>query len=129
LAVDRPDKERKPMQALVKERPRYEDVAADLEDTGMDLAEIAGTKSKSEAQASDEEALSFAEDIAPLFREKDVEEMKEISGFDLSDYDDVSSRASHIYERLKDESMPCDGPWPEEQIEKYKRWIDQGKQP
>lgn len=129
LAVDRPDGERKPMQALVKARPGYEEIAADLEDTGTDLAELAGTESKSEAQASDEETLSFADDIAPMFREKDVEEMKEISGFDLSDYDDVSSRASHIYERLKDESMPCDGPWPEEQIEKYKRWIDQGKQP
>ena len=129
LAVDRPDKERKPMQALVKACPGYDEVAADLEDPDTDLAEIAGAKSKTKDQPSDQETLSFAEDIAPLFREKDVQEMKDISGFDLSDYEDVKTRANHIYERLKDGSMPCDGPWPEEQIETYQRWIDQGKQP
>jgi hypothetical protein len=37
LAVGRPDEERKPMQALVKARPTYEDVAARLVDEGVDL--------------------------------------------------------------------------------------------
>jgi 3-phenylpropionate/trans-cinnamate dioxygenase ferredoxin reductase subunit len=37
LAVGRPDEERKPMQALVKARPAYEDVAARLRDEGEDL--------------------------------------------------------------------------------------------
>jgi 3-phenylpropionate/trans-cinnamate dioxygenase ferredoxin reductase subunit len=37
LAVGRPDEERKPMQALVKARPAYEDVATRLVDEGVDL--------------------------------------------------------------------------------------------
>ena len=37
LAVGRPDEERKPMHALVKARPAYEDVAARLRDEGVDL--------------------------------------------------------------------------------------------
>jgi len=54
--------------------------------------------------------------------------MREISDFDLSMYEDVRARADQIYERLTDESMPCDGPWPEDQIEVFKRWIEGGKQ-
>ena len=37
LAADRPDEERKPMQALVKARPAYEDVLAKLRDEGVSL--------------------------------------------------------------------------------------------
>jgi NADPH-dependent 2,4-dienoyl-CoA reductase/sulfur reductase-like enzyme len=40
LAVGRPDEERKPMQALVKARPAYEDVAAKLHDEGVDLSTL-----------------------------------------------------------------------------------------
>ncbi len=40
LAAGRPDEERKPMQALVKARPPYEDVAAKLSDEGVDLATL-----------------------------------------------------------------------------------------
>jgi 3-phenylpropionate/trans-cinnamate dioxygenase ferredoxin reductase subunit len=40
LAVGRPDEERKPMQALVKARPAYEDVAAELVDEGVDLGAL-----------------------------------------------------------------------------------------
>ena len=71
-----------------------------------------------------EAALSFAEDIRPLFREKDIEEMKDISGFDLSAYDDVREWASGIYARLADGSMPCDEPWSEERVAKFKRWME-----
>lgn len=42
LAVDRPDAERDPMQALVKARPSYGDVAAKLGDEGFDLGTLAG---------------------------------------------------------------------------------------
>ena len=42
LAAGRPDEERKPMQALVKARPAYEDVAAKLSDEGVDLGTLVG---------------------------------------------------------------------------------------
>ena len=47
-------------------------------------------------------------------------------GLDLSSYEDVKAKAEGIYSRLKDGSMPCDGPWPDEQVEKFKRWMDEG---
>jgi hypothetical protein len=67
---------------------------------------------------------SFASDIRPLFRETDVEEMG--FAFDLGDYEDVKANAEGIYERLADGSMPCDGPWSDEQIALFRRWIDEG---
>jgi hypothetical protein len=70
------------------------------------------------------EATSFARDIRPLFRSKDVESMSK--AFDLSSYDDVRSHAERIYERLANGSMPCDGAWPPEQVERFRAWIDAG---
>jgi hypothetical protein len=45
---------------------------------------------------------SFARDILPLFRKKDVDEMR--FAFDLSVYDDVQNNASGIYASWAD---PC----------------------
>ena len=74
--------------------------------------------------------LSFASDIRPLFRDKeDVDEMKAISGLDLSDYENVREQARGIYSRLLDGSMPCDGSWSEEQMGKFKQWMDGGMKP
>ena len=67
---------------------------------------------------------SFARDIRPLFRDKDVEEMS--FAFDLSKYDDVKTNASSIYDRLRDGSMPCDEAWPDDQISLFERWIQEG---
>jgi hypothetical protein len=67
----------------------------------------------------------FKRDIKPLFREHDREEMDFV--FDLWDYQDVSDHADIILERLEDGSMPCDGEWPEEQIDLFRRWIEAGK--
>jgi hypothetical protein len=69
-------------------------------------------------------AISFADDIRPLFRDSpDIDTMKEY-GLDLSSYEDVRPQALSIYARLADGSMPCDGPWPVEQIELFKQWMD-----
>jgi len=74
-------------------------------------------------------ALSFATDIRPLFRDSpDVEAMKSF-GLDLSSYDDVKDRAEAIYKTLDEGSMPCDGPWPKEQIATFKQWMDEGMAP
>jgi len=66
----------------------------------------------------------FARDIRPLFREDDKDAMDFV--FDLWDYDDVRKHAEDILERLTDGSMPCDGEWPEEQIDLFRRWIEAG---
>ena len=74
-------------------------------------------------------ALSFATDIRPLFRDTpDVTTMKRM-GLDLSSYEAVKANAEGIYSRLEDGSMPCDGAWPEDQVARFKRWMDEGMAP
>ena len=68
------------------------------------------------------EAPSFERDIRPLFRSKDIESMS--AAFDLSSYEDVRTNADRIYQRLANGSMPCDGAWPPEQVERFRGWID-----
>jgi hypothetical protein len=67
----------------------------------------------------------FETDIKPLFREKDRQSM--LTHFDLWSYDDVSRLADPILVRLRDGSMPCDGSWPEAQVDLFQRWADNGK--
>jgi hypothetical protein len=68
--------------------------------------------------------VSFERDIRPLFRDEDVEEMS--FAFDLSSYEDVSEHAQEIHARLAEGTMPCDGPWPQEDVERFQQWIDAG---
>jgi len=72
--------------------------------------------------------LSFDQDIRPMFREEDIQEMKDIADFDLSKYEHVRARAADIYERLADGSMPSDEAWSDEQIARFKQWMDEGTQ-
>jgi hypothetical protein len=67
---------------------------------------------------------SFGTDIRPLFRSEDIEAMS--WAFDLSAYEDVKANAEAIYERLAAGSMPCDGPWPDERVQRFRDWIDAG---
>jgi hypothetical protein len=69
-------------------------------------------------------AVSFERDIKPLFRERDRDSMK--WAFDLWSHDEVTANGDAILGRLRDGSMPCDGTWPEEQIELFQRWVDSG---
>jgi hypothetical protein len=71
------------------------------------------------------EPSSFAQDIKPLFRERDRESMR--SAFDLWSYDDVAERSDAILERLRDGSMPCDGAWPDDRIAQFEDWVSAGK--
>ena len=71
--------------------------------------------------------ISFAKDIKPLFRAKDVNAMKKL--FDLSRYEDVQSYAAGILQKLTEGSMPCDGAWPEEQVDLFRRWVEDGRKP
>ncbi len=74
-----------------------------------------------------DEPVRFADQIKPLFREKDRQSMR--LHFDLGSYEDVSTYADRILDRLRRGSMPCDGAWPPEQVEVFERWIQTGKQP
>ena len=71
--------------------------------------------------------VSFAKDIKPLFREKDISAMGKF--FDLSDYDDVQTFSDGILQKLSTGAMPCDGAWPAEQVELFRRWIKDGRKP
>ena len=73
------------------------------------------------------QATSFAKDIRPLFREKDINSMKK--AFDLSSYDDVRSHADAILGKVSAGSMPCDGPWPTAQVDLFRRWVEEGLKP
>lgn len=73
--------------------------------------------------------MSFAQAIRPLFRDNDIQEMKDVANFDLSKYEDVRAHAADIYERLSDGSMPCDGAWSAEHIALFKQWMDEGMAP
>jgi hypothetical protein len=75
---------------------------------------------------------SFALHIRPLFRELDIEKMS--SWFDLSKYEEVRDHAESIYARLIDATSPmpptyADGPWPDEWIALFRRWMDEKTPP
>jgi hypothetical protein len=69
--------------------------------------------------------VSFAADLKPLFREQDRNSMR--GAFDLWSYDDVSENADAILDRLRSGTMPCDGAWPDAQVDAFARWVDGGK--
>jgi hypothetical protein len=74
--------------------------------------------------AATEQPISYAQDIKPLFREGDRESMS--SAFDLWSYDDVVQNSDAILGRLRDGTMPCDGAWPEQQVDLFQHWVDAG---
>jgi hypothetical protein len=71
--------------------------------------------------------VSFETDIRPLFRPEDAESMS--WAFDLGSYEDVKEHSKDIYDRLANGSMPCDGAWPDEQVQRFRDWIDAGMPP
>ena len=73
---------------------------------------------------ADQAGLTFDGDIRSLFRDKDRERMQ--WAFDLWSYEDVKQNAPQILERLEDGDMPCDGAWPDEQIDTFRRWVNSG---
>ncbi len=71
--------------------------------------------------------VTYEQDIRQLFRDRDIQSMS--FAFDLSSYDDVRANAEAIYEKLAAGSMPCDGRWPAEDVERFRTWIDDGSPP
>jgi hypothetical protein len=70
---------------------------------------------------------SFASDIRPLFTDEDVEHMLDVnSDLDLSRYEAVKANADDIYNVLSAGEMPPGQPWPQEQVARFKQWMDDG---
>jgi hypothetical protein len=67
---------------------------------------------------------TFANDIKPLFRDKDRSSMR--SRFDLWSIDDVRGHAPAIFAMLESGRMPCDGAWSAENVTLFGRWMDSG---
>jgi hypothetical protein len=65
--------------------------------------------------------LSFAQDIKPLFRDKDRSSMR--GRFDLWSFQDVRDNAPAILDVLRSGTMPCDGKWSPDHIDLFSRWI------
>jgi hypothetical protein len=72
-----------------------------------------------------DESVRFESQIKPLFRESDRDAMA--MHFDLWSHDDVSANADAILGRLRDGSMPCDGPWPQAQVDLFQHWAEGDK--
>ena len=70
------------------------------------------------------ESVNFTQHIKPLFRKMDRESMSFV--FDLWSFDDVRTHASEILKRLESGTMPCDGAWPREKVELFRRWVESG---
>lgn len=70
-------------------------------------------------------APTFENDIKPLFRESDREAM--LSAFDLWSLDDVTANADKILGAVSAGSMPCDGEWPSEKVDLFRRWVEEGR--
>jgi hypothetical protein len=68
--------------------------------------------------------ITFAQDIRPLFNDRDVSSMS--PHFDLASYDDVRANAERIYGRRADGTMPCYGAWPADDVQRFRAWIDTG---
>jgi hypothetical protein len=74
-----------------------------------------------------ETTLTFERDIRPLFRDSDRAAMRK--AFDLWSVTDVAAHGDAIAGRLRNGSMPCDGPWPAERVALFTRWLDAGAKP
>jgi hypothetical protein len=72
------------------------------------------------------EPVSFESDVKPLFRERDQQSMQ--ASFDLWSHDDVSKHADAILAQLRAGTMPCDGAWPQADVDLFQRWSEGGKQ-
>lgn len=73
---------------------------------------------------------SFARDIAPLFRPKDIKHMVDVSSLDLSDYQTVRAEAVAIGRRIASSGRPMpprpDQRWTKVQIDLFEQWIAEG---
>jgi hypothetical protein len=73
---------------------------------------------------------SYRLHIRPLFTPTDIDHMNRL-GLDLASHDDVKNNSGAILDRLRDAGNPMPptadgGPWPDEWIALFERWIVEG---
>jgi hypothetical protein len=70
-------------------------------------------------------------DVAKLFRDKDVEHMKQATGgrLDLSDATSTEIWSHKVYAYVANGYMPPDGPWTQDMVNTFGCWIQGGFQP
>jgi len=81
------------------------------------------------------QVVGFQSDIRPLFTERDIRAMSK--AFDLASYEDVKKNAAAIYDRIRGIGgavMPPppprgEGPWSQERIDLFGKWMADGYQP
>jgi hypothetical protein len=66
-------------------------------------------------------------DIRPLFSDRDIRSMQ--FAFDLASYEDVRTHAEAIYAVLAAGRMPCDGARADEDVRRFRSWLDTGALP
>lgn len=78
-------------------------------------------------------AISFAQDIRPLFTDEDIDHMS--SYLDLSSLDDNKQNSASILQHLKGEGgfprmpPPPRAAWSPQNISLYQQWVAEGCQP
>jgi hypothetical protein len=70
------------------------------------------------------EPITFERHVRSLFRPVDRQSMR--FAFDLWAHADVVKHAEEILRRVENGSMPCDGAWPKERVELFRRWLESG---
>jgi hypothetical protein len=79
-------------------------------------------------------AVSFKEDILPLFTSMDIQHMQQ-RNVPLDDYDYMSQpdNASSVYQQVSTGQMPPswsgEQPWSQEQVGLFKEWMADGYPP
>jgi hypothetical protein len=80
-------------------------------------------------------AVSFENDIKPLFRAIDIDHMKRL-GFLLDDYSYMSDstnnhqNAQKTLDQLSSHKMPPHGPfWSQDKLDLFSQWISDGYKP
>jgi CDGSH-type Zn-finger protein/truncated hemoglobin YjbI len=97
---------------------------------GAPQSRIAATPAEAEGEAQAVvlpeagETVLFDKHIKPLFRPQDRGAMR--FTFDLWAYEEVKQHADGILARLTNGSMPCDGKWPSERVDVFRRWTESG---
>ena len=92
-----------------------------------EAAEDAGPEQPAVTPPGPGEAVSFEAHVKPLFRARDRQSM--LFAFDLWTLADVQAHAADILDRLRAGTMPCDGAWPPDQVDVFRRWTESGCQP
>ncbi|MDF5752082.1 CDGSH iron-sulfur domain-containing protein [Spongiactinospora sp. TRM90649] len=86
------------------------------------LAEVQEPEKVTVTLPAEDEPVSFAAHVKPLFRAQDRNSMR--FAFDLWAHEDVKTHSAEILARLSNGSMPCDGGWSPDWIAVFRRWVE-----